>query len=93
METLTSRSPGGGHGLRNLAEFSRDPRRRTTYRDLLDRPMVVSLAMLMNEGPPQVQPVWCNFDGTHIPDQHGKGPSEIPQHVAPAFSDDPGDRS
>ena len=20
----------------------------------------------MNEGPPQVQPVWCNFDGTHI---------------------------
>jgi hypothetical protein len=66
METLMNRSPGGGHGLRNLAEFSRDPRRRTTYRDLLDRPIVVSLAMLMNEGPPQVQPVWCNFDGTHI---------------------------
>src|SRR5258708_19703817 len=36
------------------------------YRDLLDRPIVVSLATLMNEGPPQVQPVWCNFDGTHI---------------------------
>ena len=34
------------------------------YRDLLDRPIVVSLATLMNEGPPQVQPVWCNFDGT-----------------------------
>jgi hypothetical protein len=24
------------------------------YRDLLDRPIVVSLATLMNEGPPQV---------------------------------------
>jgi PPOX class probable F420-dependent enzyme len=36
------------------------------YRDLLDRPIVVSLATMMSDGPPQVQPVWCNFDGTHI---------------------------
>ena len=36
------------------------------YRDLLDRPIVVSLATLMNNGPPQVQAVWCSFDGTHI---------------------------
>ena len=36
------------------------------YRDLLDRPIVVSLATLMSDGPPQVQPVWCSFDGTHI---------------------------
>jgi PPOX class probable F420-dependent enzyme len=36
------------------------------YRDLLDRPLVVSLATLMSEGPPQVQPVWCSFDGEHI---------------------------
>jgi PPOX class probable F420-dependent enzyme len=36
------------------------------YRDLLDRPIVVSLATLMPEGPPQVQPVWCSFDGTYI---------------------------
>ena len=36
------------------------------YRDLLDRPVVVSLATLMRDGPPQVQPVWCSFDGTHI---------------------------
>ena len=63
------------------------------YRDLLDRPIVVSLATLMNEGPPQVQPVWCNFDGTHILVNTEKGRHEIPQHVAPAFSDDPGDRS
>jgi PPOX class probable F420-dependent enzyme len=36
------------------------------YRDLLDRPLVVSLATLMSDGPPQVQPVWCSFDGTYI---------------------------
>ncbi len=36
------------------------------YRDLLDRPIVVSLATLMPDGTPQVQPVWCGFDGTHI---------------------------
>src|SRR5258705_3286549 len=36
------------------------------YRDLLDRRIVVSLATLMNEGPPQVQAVWCNYGGTHI---------------------------
>lgn len=36
------------------------------YRDLLDRPIVVSLATLMSDGTPQVQPVWCSFDGKHI---------------------------
>jgi len=36
------------------------------YRDLLDRPIVVSLATLMHDGSLQVQPVWCGFDGTHI---------------------------
>ena len=36
------------------------------YRDLLDRPLVVSLATLMRDGTQQVQPVWCSFDGTHI---------------------------
>ncbi|MBL8201233.1 MAG: PPOX class F420-dependent oxidoreductase [Chromatiales bacterium] len=36
------------------------------YRDLLDRPIVVSLATLMGDGTPQVQPVWCSYDGTHI---------------------------
>ena len=37
-----------------------------SYRDLLDRPIVVSLATLMGDGSPQVQPVWCSFDGTHV---------------------------
>jgi len=36
------------------------------YRDLLDHPIVVSLATLMSDSPPQVQPVWCSFDGAHI---------------------------
>lgn len=36
------------------------------YRDLLERPIVVSLATLLADGTPQVQPVWCGFDGTHL---------------------------
>jgi len=36
------------------------------YRDLLDRPILVLLATLMHDGSPQVQLVWCSFDGTHI---------------------------
>lgn len=38
----------------------------TEYRDLLDRPVVVSLATLLADGQPQVQPVWCSYDGEHI---------------------------
>jgi PPOX class probable F420-dependent enzyme len=36
------------------------------YRDLLDRPIIVALATLMPDGHPQVTPVWCSYDGTHI---------------------------
>jgi PPOX class probable F420-dependent enzyme len=36
------------------------------FRDLLDRPIVVSLATVMPDGQPQVQPVWCSFDGRHV---------------------------
>ncbi len=35
-------------------------------RDLLEGPVVVSLATLMDDGTPQVQPVWCGYDGTHL---------------------------
>lgn len=35
-------------------------------RDLLEGPVVVSLATLMDDGTLQVQPVWCGFDGTHL---------------------------
>jgi PPOX class probable F420-dependent enzyme len=37
-----------------------------THRELLDRPIVVSLATVLDGGQPQVQPVWCSYDGTHI---------------------------
>lgn len=36
------------------------------YRDLLDGPVVVALATVNPDGQPQVTPIWCNFDGTHI---------------------------
>jgi len=43
------------------------------YRDLFERPVTVSLATLMNDGTPQVQPVWCSFDGRHILVNTAKG--------------------
>ena len=36
------------------------------YLDLFERPVSVSLATLLSDGTPQVQPVWCSFDGTHL---------------------------
>lgn len=36
------------------------------YRDLFERPITVALATLMSDGTPQVQPVWCGYDGTHL---------------------------
>ena len=36
------------------------------YLDLFERPVSVSLATLLSDGTPQVEPVWCSFDGTHL---------------------------
>lgn len=36
------------------------------HADLLNRPIVVSLATVMPDGQPQVNPVWCSYDGTHV---------------------------
>lgn len=36
------------------------------YRDLLDRPVVVSLATINPDGQPQVTPVWCDYDGEYV---------------------------
>lgn len=33
---------------------------------LLERPVVASLATVLPSGQPQVQPVWCSYDGRHI---------------------------
>lgn len=37
-----------------------------SHRDLLDGPIIAALATLMPDGHPQVTPVWCSYDGTHI---------------------------
>lgn len=37
-----------------------------THRDLLDGPVMVSLATIMPDGQPQVHPVWADFDGQHV---------------------------
>ncbi|NLX11501.1 MAG: PPOX class F420-dependent oxidoreductase [Chloroflexi bacterium] len=36
------------------------------YRDLLERPVFVALATVNPDGQPQVTPVWCSYDGTHV---------------------------
>jgi PPOX class probable F420-dependent enzyme len=33
---------------------------------LFERPIVASLATLLPNGQPQVQPVWCSYDGRHV---------------------------
>ena len=37
-----------------------------THLELLERPIVVALATLLETGQPQVQPVWCSYDGRHV---------------------------
>ncbi len=34
--------------------------------DLLLRPIVAALATILPDGQPQVTPVWCSYDGTHV---------------------------
>ena len=36
------------------------------FRDLFEKRAFASLATLMPDGRPQVTPVWCDFDGTHV---------------------------
>lgn len=36
------------------------------YRDLLDKKAFAHLATVGPDGAPQVTPVWCDFDGTHL---------------------------
>jgi PPOX class probable F420-dependent enzyme len=37
-----------------------------SHLDLLQRPVVASLATVLPSGQPQVQPVWCGWDGRHV---------------------------
>jgi predicted pyridoxine 5'-phosphate oxidase superfamily flavin-nucleotide-binding protein len=38
-----------------------------SHRDLLDCPPVAALTTLMPDGSPHTTPVWCEFDGVHVP--------------------------
>lgn len=33
---------------------------------LFEQPIIAMLATVMPDGRPQVNPVWCDFDGTHV---------------------------
>jgi PPOX class probable F420-dependent enzyme len=36
------------------------------FKDLFEKPVVVSLATLLPSGQPQVHPVWCDWDGEYL---------------------------
>lgn len=43
------------------------------YRNLLENKAFAHLATLMADGTPQVTPVWCDYDGTHVLLNSAKG--------------------
>jgi len=43
------------------------------FRDLFTKRAFGNLATLMPDGHPQVTPVWCDFDGTHVLVNSAKG--------------------
>ena len=43
------------------------------FRDLFTKRAFANLATLMPDGRPQVTPVWCDFDGTHVLVNSAKG--------------------
>lgn len=43
------------------------------FKDLFDKKAFAHLGTVMSDGSPQVTPVWCDFDGTHIRINSAKG--------------------
>ena len=43
------------------------------YRDLFTKQAFANLGTVMPDGSPQVTPVWCDYDGTHIRINTAKG--------------------
>ncbi len=37
-----------------------------SHKRLLDEPVIANLATIMPDGRPQVNPVWCDYDGKHV---------------------------
>ena len=43
------------------------------FHDLFQKKVFAQLATIMGDGTPQVTPVWCEFDGTHVVINSAKG--------------------
>ena len=43
------------------------------FHDLFQKKAFAQLATIMQDGTPQVTPVWCDFDGTHVVINSAKG--------------------
>jgi PPOX class probable F420-dependent enzyme len=48
-----------------------------SHKDLLERPIVVSLATVNPSGQPQVTPVWADYDGTYIRVNSARGRQKV----------------
>ena len=57
------------------------------FRDLFEKKAFAQLATLMKDGTPQVTPVWCDFDGTHVRINTAKGRMRRNPHVALSIQD------
>ncbi len=44
-----------------------------SHKELFERPVIANLATIMPDGQPQVNPVWCDWDGTHVRLNSAKG--------------------
>lgn len=48
-----------------------------SHKDLLERPVVVSLATVNPDGQPQVTPVWVDYDGTYVRVNSARGRRKV----------------
>lgn len=44
-----------------------------SHKNFFEKPIVANLATLMPDGRPQVNPVWCDYDGTYVRVNTGQG--------------------
>ena len=44
-----------------------------SHLELFEKPVIASLATIMPDGQPQVNPVWCDYDGTYVRVNSAKG--------------------
>src|SRR6266699_6967962 len=66
MTAATVREPESTE-LNNMATIP------DSFHDLFQKKAFAQLATIMRDGTPQVTPVWCDFDGTHVVLNSAKG--------------------